>query len=262
MEQDVCPTQGRVPARLEVRHGPAALIGRYLLQADAAARERDVTLFFASFDDLLEINAANADTWRPLVPLFHPRVGGVSPRSGFVIVGRDASGTAVATQAARFYDWACTDLSAEATSLRMFYADPEAARASGARCEVSTPVAPAIRGRVVFSGAGWYRPDFRGRGLATILPRISRAYALTRWSSDVTISMIGDAVIAGGMAERTGYTRVERSSVDLVVPPLGALRCALVWMPTDELIADLGLQLAVGARGEVETARRAGGAER
>ena len=65
-----------------------------------------------------------------------------------------------------------------------------------------------ITGRVVFSGAAWYRRDFRGKDLATILPRISRAYAFTRWNSDFTIGMMDDAVVAGGMAERVGHTNV------------------------------------------------------
>jgi hypothetical protein len=121
----------------------------------------------------------------------------------------------------------------------MFYADPQAAFARGDHCAITAPVASEISGSVVFSGAGWYRPDFRGKGLATILPRVSRAYAFTRWSTDFTISMMGDAVIAGGFAERTGYTRVEHSSVKLLASPLGALQCGLVWMPRYELVSDL-----------------------
>jgi hypothetical protein len=120
----------------------------------------------------------------------------------------------------------------------MFYADPDAALARGDHCKIITPVAQSIKGRVAYSGAGWYRRDFRGKGLATILPRISRAYAFTRWNTDFTISFIGDAVTAGGMAERAGYTKIELSSVEFVAPPLD-VRCALVSMRADELLADL-----------------------
>jgi hypothetical protein len=45
------------------------------------------------------------------------------------------------------------------------------------------------------------------------------------------------------MAERCGYTKVEPSSVELVASPLGAMRCALVWMQTDELLADLAAMI-------------------
>jgi hypothetical protein len=237
--QQHLPLPGRLPAFLKIKYGPVGLLGRFFLWADAAARDRGVTLFFASLQDLVEVNKANSDSWRPLFPIFDQDIGGITPENGFVILGRDRDGQVVATQAARLYDWSDTTLEREGTSLRMFYADPDAALARGDRCEIATPAAGNIAGRVVFSGAGWYRPDFRSRGLATILPRISRAYALTRWNTDFTISMMADAVVAGGMADRTGYTKVEHGGVELVASPFGGMRCALVWMPRDELLADL-----------------------
>ena len=240
--EEPLPTSGRLPANLKIKHGPAGLLGRFFLWADSAAQERGVKLYFASLQDLVAANKANSDSWRPLVPIFDPVLGGVRPETGFVLIGRDKDGQIVATQAARVYEWS-TSLEGEATSLRMFYADPAAAFARGDRCETATPVAKNITGRVVFSGAGWYRRDFRGRGLAGILPRIARAYAFTRWNSDFTISMMGDAVFAGGMAERCGYTKVEPSSVELVASPLGAMRCALAWVQPDELLADLAAVL-------------------
>jgi hypothetical protein len=215
------------------------LLGRFFLWADTAARDRGVALSFASFQDLKEANKANSDSWRPLVPVFDEALGGVTAETGFALIGRDKHGEVVATQAARIYDWRETSLKDEATSLRMFYADPDAALARGDRCEITAPIAEKISGRVAFSGAIWYRRDFRGKDLATILPRISRAYALTRWNSDFTIGMMADTVIAGGLAERSGWTKLENRSVELVASPLGGMRCALLWMQSDELLADL-----------------------
>ena len=51
--------------------------------------------------------------------------------------------------------------------------------------------------------------------------------------------MMGDAVIAGGLAERAGYTKIEHSCIELVASPLGEMRCGLAWMQSDELLADL-----------------------
>jgi hypothetical protein len=250
---DRSPLSGRVPANLKINHGPVSLLGRFFLMADTAARERGVTLHFASLQDLVDINRMNSDSWRPLVPLFDPTLGGITVETGFALLGRNKDGEVVATQAARFYDWTNTTLLEEARSLRMFYADAEAAIARGDRCEITTPVATVITGRVVFSGAGWYRRDYRGKGLARILPRISRAYAFTRWNTDFTISVMGDAVVAGGMANRTGYTRIEPSCVDLLASPLGALRCGLVWMPNQEMIADIEAVMASSSSWEVES---------
>ncbi|KRQ97207.1 hypothetical protein [Bradyrhizobium valentinum] len=237
--QEPLPVSGRLPTQLKVKYGPVDLLGRFFLWADTAARDRGVTLFFASLKDLIEANRGNSDSWRPLVPAFDEALGGVTPEAAFVLIGRNKDGEVVATQAARIYDWPETSLKDEATSLRMFYADPDAAFARGDRCEITAPIAEKITGRVVFSGGIWYRRDFRGKDLGTILPRISRAYAFTRWNSDFTTGMLGDGVIAGGLAERAGYTKIELGCIKLVASPLGEMRCGLAWMQTDELLADL-----------------------
>jgi hypothetical protein len=233
------PISGRLPAHLKIKHGPVGLLGRFFLWADTAARDRGVTLSFGSLHDLMEANRSNSDSWRPLVPVFDEALGGVTPETAFVLIGRNTHGEVVATQAARIYDWPETSLKDEAASLRMFFADPDAAFARGDRCKVTTPIAEKITGRVIFSGAIWYRRDFRGKDLGTILPRISRAYAFTRWNTDFTIGMLSDGVIAGGLAERAGYTKIERSCIELVASPLGEMRCGLAWMQSDELLADL-----------------------
>jgi hypothetical protein len=214
------------------------LLGRFFLWADTAARDRGVTLSFGSLQDLIEANKANSDTWRPLVPVFDEALGGATSETAFVLIGRN-KGEVVATQAARIYDWSKSSLKDEANSLRMFYADPHAAVARGDSCEITAPIAEKISGRVAFSGGIWYRRDFRGKDLGTILPRISRAYAYTRWHSDFTLGMMGDAVIAGGLAERAGYTKREPGCIELVASPLGQMRCGLIWMQSDELLADL-----------------------
>jgi hypothetical protein len=237
--QEPLPRSGRLPAHLKIKYGPVGLLGRFFLWADTAARDRGVTLSFASLKELVELNRANSDSWRPLVPLFDEALGGVTPETAFVLIGRDKHGEVVATQAARIYDWPETSLKDEATSLRMFYADPDAAFERGDRCEITAPIAEKVSGRVAFSGGVWYRRDFRGKELGTILPRISRAYAFTRWNSDFTIGMQADAVIAGGLAERAGYTKLEHSCIELVASPLGGMRGGLVWMQSDELLADL-----------------------
>ena len=233
------PRPARLPDQITVQHGPAALLGRFFLMADGAARERGILLSLASMDELMEVNRRNGATWKPLVSIFDPAVGGVTPETGLAILGRNAQGEVVATQGARFYDWDQSDLLQEATSLRMYYADPAAAARPGERVLLTAPAAPRISGRVVFSGAGWYRPDYRGRLLSAILPRISRALAYTRWRTDYTISVIADAVIAGGMAQRSGYTNVE-DSLELFNSPMGAyIRGKLVWMGREQLLADL-----------------------
>ena len=64
---------------ITVEHGPVDLLGRFFLKADTAARQRGVTLSFAPMQELVEVNERNRDTWRPLLPLFDPACGGITP---------------------------------------------------------------------------------------------------------------------------------------------------------------------------------------
>ena len=237
------PSSGSWLEAVSVEHGPPDLLGSFFLRADRELRERGVTLSFASFEQLVEVNAANSETWHPLIPLFHPKNGPLPPDRAFCLLGRNAAGDVIATQAARLYDWPATSFYYEAESLRLFYAEPARSKQPGERCVVTAPSTRFVSGKVVFSGGGWYRRDHRKQGLATLLPRISRALAFTRWDSDYTVSIMAEKVIAGGMAERCGYTNVDWD-LTLFDSPVGNVRCAFVWMERQQLLSDLRDSLA------------------
>src|SRR5215467_11382035 len=55
-------------SKICINYGPAGLLGRALLKAEAAARARGVTLSFASMQDLMLINEANRESWGPVFP--------------------------------------------------------------------------------------------------------------------------------------------------------------------------------------------------
>lgn len=224
-------------SEITLEYGPRELLGQFFLRAEAAARVRGVHLSFAPLSELVETNRRHRESWRPLIPVFDP-AHGIAPGASFGIVGRNSAGDIVATQAARLYAWGGTSFQEEAESLRLFYQNPGRSKGPTEEIHVSAAGAPHVTGQVVFSGGGWYRPDYRKRWLSGILPRISRAYAFTRWSSDFTVSIMADGVIKGGMAERCGYTNVDWF-VDLKDTPVGTVRCALVWMQAKQLVEDL-----------------------
>jgi len=223
---------------ITVEHGPADILGRFFLKADTAARRRGVTLTFAPMQDLIDINRANPETWRPLLPLFDPACGGISGDNSFCILGHNAKGEIVATQAARLYRWPGTSFHEEASSLRLFYADPDRHRGEREQVEVTAPIAKLLTGSVIFAGGIWYRPDYRNVGLPYILPWLSRALAYTRWKHDFSMSIMAEEVYARGMARRSGYTKADwevwlrHTPVD----PNGNIRCALVWMDEGDLL--------------------------
>lgn len=222
---------------IRIDHGPIPLLGQFLLLADSAARRRDVRLHFAGIEALADVNKHNADSWRPILPHYDAAYGGINTENAFCILGLNAVGDVVATQAARLYDWTQTTLIEEATALRLFYPNPHEMAKAGEKCTITAPAAASISGRVAFTGAAWYRPDYRGRDLATVLPRIARAYAFAKWRTDLNISFIADRLVETGLARRCGYTNVQ-FAVELENFAIGAYRGALVWMATAEMLDD------------------------
>lgn len=220
---------------IQIEFGPSEQLGRMFLQADTAARARGITLSFVSLEELVEINVRNSDSWKPLVPLFHPQIGGVAQDDAFCMVARNAKGEAVATTAVRLYTWLDTTLKNEAESLRLFYADPAASKLPGEACIVSAPSALTMAGRCAFSGAVWYRPDHRKLGLHDILGRVVKGVAHTRWFIDAVFTFMAPAQVEQNFAKRSGYHQVEWDVV-LQNSPWGTARLALIWSSTEQLL--------------------------
>jgi aspartate/methionine/tyrosine aminotransferase len=225
-------------SQLQLEYGPLDQLGKFFASAYSAALDYGVHVAFGSFAQLLEVNLANQASWRAIIPTFDPRYSDLDQDTAFCLLGYNAQGEVVATQACRLFTWTNSNFFEAAQNLRLFYANPERDKRPGEICDVTAESARAIGGRVAFSGGGWYRPDYRGKFLSLILPRISRAYAFSRWSSDYTASMFQDSVLAGGMAERCGYTNIDWH-VHVKGSPMGDIKFAFVWMEPDELIRDL-----------------------
>lgn len=221
---------------ITVEHGPAGLLGRLFLKANSCAEARGLRLRLCTLSDLDAFTREHMKDW-PTMPLFRPqyRPWGDSPDRTFAILGENQAGQIVATQAARFFDWPATTLKAEVESLRMLYGDATPpADASG---EVSAADAGSIAGRVVYSGSTWFHPEFRGRDLSGILPRVSRALALTLWNTGTTISFMDWRIVKKGVAASYGYTNLGDGVMlrNVVDPEFVA---AIGWITRDELIDD------------------------
>lgn len=94
-----------------------------------------------------------------------------------------------------------------------------------------------------YSGGAWYHPDYRGLGLASIIPRLSRTIAYSRWNTDFTVSLAESVLVEKGVVDRYGYTRVE-TGLDWLNSFIGhLLNLHLLWMDRSELFSDLVMQL-------------------
>jgi hypothetical protein len=223
---------------LVVEHGPAELLGKVILAADTEARRRGVFLSFASMEELVATNKANAASWRPLLPIFDRSCGQFAQNKAFCLLGRNDAGEVVLTQAARFFDWRNTSFQEEATSLRLFYNDPASIRRRNESIAVTAPSARTISGWIAFTGAHWCRPDFRERGLPAITPRIARALAIAWWDVELACTIMAADIYSRGIARRAGYCNSEWT-VELRSTPTGTFSAALLWSRREEIIADL-----------------------
>jgi hypothetical protein len=230
--------RGNLLENIKIKYGPVDVIGRFLLLGEEEALRRGISLSFATFGELLKVNETNSDSWRPLVAVFDPRLDMLEPSSSYCILGRNERGEVVSAQAARLYDWQKTTFYDEATSLRFIYGNPTQDKLRGEGIKVTAKEARDLTGRVVFSGAGWYRRDYRNTGLSIVLPRVSRACALTLWDPDYVMTLMAEPVFRGGFAERGGFLH-SASSVQWTNSSLGNIDLVLVWMTADEAHADL-----------------------
>jgi hypothetical protein len=245
-------------SKLTTTYGPVDLLGRFFLRADTAARARGVTLSFAGMDELIGVNEQNRDSWLPLFPTYDIRHNTIAPEEAFCILGRDRNGKAVAAHAGRLFNLKFGSFHDLAKSLHLMYEDPDRSKRPGESCDVTAKAAGSIKGRVVFSGAAWYHPDYRGKQLSTIVPLLSRAYAFTRWNADYIVAMMSEGVVKGGMTLRTGYTNIDWD-IRVTNSPMGDVRFAFMWMQPPQLVEDVAKFVARsdGEMGDLLVQRRA-----
>ncbi|MGH6815555.1 MAG: hypothetical protein ACREC6_07615 [Hyphomicrobiaceae bacterium] len=144
----------------------------------------------------------------------------------------------MAAHAARLYKWSDTSFFEEIETLRLFYSNPEQLRQPGERVEITATGARILTGRVCYSGAAWVHPEYRGRGLAHILPRFAKAYALTKWDPAYIASLMTESVFRKGFAPRFSYEHVDWE-VRWIDSPLGTLRLAVLWLDRMHLARDI-----------------------
>jgi hypothetical protein len=192
-----------------VQHGPAETLGRLFPLADTELRKRGVRLSFASFDELVAVNEANRANWRPLLPVFDPRVSRVCEQTAFAVIGCDADGNPVSAHAFRYLPLGGHTLKEELESLRIFYAEPEKTRLPNESVIVTAPTPATRRDPVVFSGAAWFHPAYRGTGLLSCYMPMVRGLAYTRWGADFMFSFMAPELVKGGVAKNARFTSVE-----------------------------------------------------
>lgn len=220
-----------------IQHGPPAELGRLFLVADTQLREAGVRLSFATPEEFIAVNRANSDSWKPLVPLFDPKLNDLDARNSLALIGRSASGQPVVTVAARVYDLGSGSLADEVESLRLFYRDPAASAEPGEAARVTSTVARATTGKAVFSGGAWVHPAWRKKCLVDHAAPIVRALGLTSWMPDLTFSFMVRDLVDNGTARRW-HMNVDWG-VELINSPIkrgSTLETALSWTTPSRML--------------------------
>jgi hypothetical protein len=234
---------------LRIDHGPIGLLGRFFLQADTDLHGMGLRLNIAPLSVLAEINSNNQADWRRLLPSFDPEFADLNDDNAYSIVIRTMSGEPVATNAVRLFDWSGSNAKSEFESLRVFYDQPRRMKRPGEMCTVTAATAKSICGRVSLSGAAWCRKDFRGHAVASIVSRLSKAYALAKWNPDYSIGLMLGTVQERGFARRFGFRTIDWD-VQINGTGQGDRRFALLSMNRDEVVESASEYL-VGGFGEV-----------
>jgi hypothetical protein len=225
-------------SNVRLLHGNFALLGRAILAAEQSCKDLGVTLEITFAHEFLNINQQNRQTWLPVASIFNPNFSDVSPNNSLYIIGRNEHNEVVACQACRFFDWSNTTFKEECESLRLWYDDPNTKKNNNEQAIVNTLAGSGTTGKVCYSGAAWYRPDFRGKGLVEFLPRLARAYAAGVWGTTTTITLMAENNVKKGVFPRNGYRNIEWY-IDVINNQSGTIRFAYLWIKNDEMESDL-----------------------
>ena len=208
LEQDVATVDdASFLGAVKIEFGPAQLLGRFFLEAERTLRLKGIGLTLGTLADAVATQGANRDTWPSIPPMLDPGVCRAGPANSYCLVGRDRRGKAVTIQAGRVFEGrgSLPDLIA---SGQFVYGDT-ARPGSHFRFEVNAPSAKLIQAPFVYSGACWVDPEYRGTKLASVLVRLSRAYALAHWNTDYAFTFVSNDLMKSSVPESYGYTTVE-----------------------------------------------------
>ena len=221
---------------LQLNYGPIPEIGRFLLAADAALMRRGVRLSLGTISDLIAIQQENEVSWPILAPNLDSRYADIGTHNSYCLIGRNTAGRVVATQAGRIYALGQHSLSQLIDTGQFLSAQHSNADAPSFR--ISSPSAQTLIGSLNYSGALWVAPEFRGRQLASLLPRISRTYALGQWDTDATFTFVRGGAAQAKLLAAYGYERWE-PGLEIWRGGQLAAEAGLTWLTRSELIADM-----------------------
>lgn len=172
------------------------------------------------------------------VPFDHTKHS-LRPRDSFWLIGRNAKGDLIHTQAAKKVPLGGKTLAAHLLRRFRDFPPPLPGVDIGRSRFRATPGAHLISGNVVYHGEVWMAPPekgcYRGIGLSTVLARTGLLEVMRRWDPDYIYGFMLRKVAFKGFAERMGYMHNEPGAlkwqVDGVEQPIEAF---LTWLSQED----------------------------
>jgi hypothetical protein len=242
---------------IEINHGPANVLGRFFLVADTYLKDRGVTLSLTTLKAASLLQETYKESWAVFPPMLDIRLSPIPEAMSYCLVGRNDAGEVVTSQGGRVFELHDRSFADIVDDQSFFYGPGGQPKPGQPTCKIWSPVAKRITGRFVYSGALWVRPDFRGRQFASVLPRLSRSYALARWGTSHTVSFIAQANMLTPLKAMYGYSRFDDGFCMSNIGSVGDVTGPMMWMEADELAGDLSRFMAT----QIDAAVRDRGAQ-
>ncbi len=229
--------------------GDANAIAEYASGADEIVAELGIELEVGSdFEFFCSIPNQQPDR-HAISPIFDPEESDVSASNAFWLIGRNAAGEIVLTQAIKLVRVG------EAGFLNHMQKNLADYRPKGDRLDIAksqinlTERAAKLSGDLCYYGELWIKNTYRGSCLTAIMPRLMFAIAISKWSPNVVFGIMEPLAACKGLAAREGFMHLEQGGLHWQ----GRTRSEtfeewLVWTTRDDFIFNMRVSLDMLAK--------------
>jgi len=188
-------------------------IAKYISGAESIVSELGITIEVGSdFDFFCSIPDLQPDR-HAVSPIFDPDESCISASNGFWLIGRNAAGEIVLTQAIKLIPVGEAGFLTHLTENLADYR-PKGDRLDIAKSQVQlTDRAARLSGDLCYYGELWISSSYRGSCLTAVMPRLMFAIAIAKWSPNVVFGVMEPLAACKGLAAREGFMHLEQGGL-------------------------------------------------
>jgi hypothetical protein len=190
----------------------------------------------SDFSKYNQIVAENRGVERVASP-FDAKNHFLNETNGFWIIGRNASGALVHTQAVKQVNLHGASLAVYLASFFRQFPPPAMDIDFGQSMFSPSPGCQRIRGDVVYHGDLWWAegPLYRGTGITPLMARLMAALTYLKWSPDYVFGIVGDSMAYRGLGVRESYSHNEPDVLSWITTCGASLLGFMVWNSREDI---------------------------